>query len=213
MNRKKILLTVVLCLAFVAVLLAGFMYRLSQPRILSDAEMREYGAMIHKTPRRFSEFQLVNHRGEPFTPEDLEGQWTLIFFGFTNCPDICPATLATLDKVVTPLGEGEREDLQVVMLSVDPARDTPEKLSDYVTYFNEDFVGVTGDRYEILNLATQLSVVYNKVPLDNGDYTMDHSGNIVIINPRGDYHGFFRPPFEEGNLRVALRSMMHTFEH
>lgn len=211
MNRK-ILLTVVLCLAFAGVMVAGLVNRLDQPRILSDQQMREHGALIHEKPRRFSEFDLVNHRDEPFTEEDLQGRWTLIFFGFTHCPDICPATLATLDRMVAPLGESEKAQLQVVMLTVDPERDTPEKLAEYVTHFNEDFVGVTGSPPQILNLATQLSVVYDKVPLEDGDYTMDHSGNIVIINPRGDYHGFFRPPFEEESLRVALRSLMHSFD-
>ena len=93
------------------------------------------------------------------------------------------------------LDEDEKKNLQVVMLTVDPERDTEAKLAAYVPYFNPDFIGVTGNPYQILNLATQLSVVYAKVPTGGNDYTLDHSGNVVIINPRGDYHGFFRPPF------------------
>lgn len=212
-TRKNIYLTVGVCLAFAVVLLLGFIYKLSQPRILSDHEMREYGAMVLPTPRHFSEFRLEDHRGEPFTPEDLEGKWTLIFFGFSHCPDVCPTTMGTLARVYRELEPREQQDLQVLMVTVDPERDTPEKLAQYVPYFHPDFIGVTGDRYELLNLATQLSVVYNKVPLEGDDYTMDHSGNIVIINPKGDYHGFFRPPFEEGSLRVAWRSMREKFDH
>lgn len=212
MNRN-IKLTVVLCVIFAVAVLGGFMHRLSQPRILNEYEMREYGAMMLETPRIFSDFELIDQRGETFAKADLTGKWTLIFFGFTHCPDICPATMAMLNKVIQPLTDKEKQNIQVVLLSVDPERDTPQKLADYVTYFNPGFTGLTGDPYQILSLTAQLGVVYTKVPLDEGDYTVDHSGNIVVINPMGDYHGFFRPPFEEGSVRVGLRSMIHSFKH
>lgn len=211
--NKKIALTVVLCVAFSLVVLAGFMHRLSKPRILHDHEMREYGAMMLEVPRRFSEFELSSHRGGTFTKADLVGKWTLIFFGFTHCPDICPSTLATLNKVVNAMTEKEKQEVQVVLLSVDPERDTVAKLAEYVPYFNPNFIGLTGNPHQIFSLATQMGVVYSKVPLEGDDYTVDHSGNVVLINPMGDYHGFFRPPFEEGSVRVALKSLMYTFEH
>ena len=189
------------------------MYRLSQPRILNQYEMREYGAMMLDVPRRFSDFELVSHRNTTFTKADLEGKWTLVFFGFTHCPDVCPTTLAILNKVYEPLSDKEKEKIQVLLLSVDPERDTAPKLAEYVTYFNPAFTGLTGNPHQIFSLATQLGVVYSKVPLDGDDYTVDHSGNVVLINPMGDYHGFFRPPFEEGSLRVSLRSILSTFEY
>ena len=210
---KNIRLTVILCVSFSLVLLGGFMYRLTKPRILSDAEMREYGAMMLSTPRRFSDFSLVDHRGDEFTRARLTDKWTLVFFGFTHCPDICPTTLATLNKVISPMDQAEKDAIQVILLSVDPERDTPEKLAAYVPYFNKDFIGVTGNPFQILSLATQLNTVFSKVPLKGDDYTMDHSGNIVVINPKGDYHGFFRPPFEEGSVRVALRSLIYKFDN
>jgi protein SCO1/2 len=211
-TNRKIWVTVALCVGFALLMLAGLMNKLSQPRILTEYELREYGAMVLDKPRRFSDFELVTHGGEPFTRESLVGKWTLLFPGFTQCPDICPTTLATLHRLVDVLDEDEKKDVQVVMLTVDPERDTEEKLAAYVPYFNPDFIGVTGNPYQILNLATQLSVVYAKVPTGGDDYTMDHSGNVVIINPRGDYHGFFRPPFEEGAMRVAWRSLVRTFK-
>ena len=210
--NKRVLLTVAVCVSFAVLVVAGFTYRLSQPRILTDYEMRGYGAMMLETPRRFSSFELTDHRGQPFTPENLEGKWTLIFFGFTQCPDICPTTMASLNNLVAPLTDKEKKKVQVVLLSVDPERDSVEKLAAYVPYFNPDFIGLTGSPAEILSLATQLGVIYTKVPLGEDNYTLDHSGNIVLINPRGDYHGLFRPPFEEGGMRVALRSLMNTFK-
>lgn len=213
MNTKRnIWLTVAACVAFALLMVVGLVHKLTQPRILTPFEMHEYGAMLLDKPRQFSDFELVSHQGAPFTRESLEGKWTLIFFGFTHCPDICPTTLATLDRLVKVLDDKEKASIQVVMLSVDPERDTPEKLAAYVPYFNPDFVGVTGNPYQILNLATQLNVIYTKVPISADDYTVDHSGNVVIINPRGDYHGFFRPPFEEGAMRVAWRSLVRTFK-
>lgn len=209
--NRKILLTVVLCVSFAILVVAGFTHRLTKPRLLTDYEMREYGGMMLETPRKFSEFELLDHKGKPFTQANLQGKWTLVFFGFTHCPDICPTTMATLNKVIEPLKDGEKEKVQVVLLSVDPERDTVEKLAQYVPYFNPGFIGLTGNPFQVLNLATQLGVAYTKVPLEGDDYTVDHSGNIVLINPRGHYHGFFRPPFEEGSIRVSLRSLMYTF--
>lgn len=211
-TRKRIIVTVVACLAAVAVVLVAFVNKLTTPRTLSAHELREYGAMVLDSPRRFSDFTMVDHRGDAFTKSDLEGKWTLVFFGFTHCPDICPTTLATLARVYEPLTEEEKANLQVVLLSVDPERDTMDKLAQYVPYFHPDFIGIRANPAELLSFATQLGVVYNKVPLEGDDYTIDHSGTVVIINPRGDYHGFFRPPFEEGSLRVAWRSLARSFE-
>lgn len=210
-KNRGVRLTVIGVVTAVVVILSGFFYKMTQPRVLNIYELRENGAYLLETPRRFSDFELVNHRGEQVTKEAFTGKWTLIFFGFTHCPDICPTTLATAAKMYRELEPEEKEALQIVLLTVDPERDTREKLASYVPYFNPDFVGITGDPFRILKLATELNIAYAKVLLEKG-YTVDHSGNLVIINPRGDYHGFFRQPIEHGNLRVAWRSIRRTFE-
>ncbi len=135
-----------------------------------------------------------------------------MFFGFTHCPDICPTTMAAAAKMYAELDAGEKEQVQIVLVSLDPERDTTEKLAQYVPYFNSDFVGATGNQYVLLKLATELNVAFSKVELENGDYTIDHSGNMILINPYGHYHGFFRPPFVERDMRIALRSIMATFD-
>ncbi|TNE80621.1 MAG: SCO family protein [Gammaproteobacteria bacterium] len=211
LNDGSVRVTVMVILVLVALMVAGFAYKISQPRILNKYELKANGAVLLDTPRKFSEFQLTDHRGQPFTQKNLEGKWTLIFFGFTHCPDICPTTMAAAAKMYAGLDEDEREDLQVVLISLDPERDTPEQLAEYVPYFNEDFVGASGNPYVLLKLATELNVAFSKVDLDNGDYTIDHSGNLVLINPYGHYHGFFRPPFEEGSMRLAWRSIRAIF--
>lgn len=211
LNTGSVRLTLVVVLVFVALVLTGFVYKMNQPRILNKYELRANGAVELDTPRKFSDFQLTDHHGQPFTQENLKGKWTLIFFGFTHCPDICPTTMAAAARMYAALDEDERENLQVVLISLDPERDTPEQLAKYVPYFNSDFIGVSGNQHVLLKLATELNVAFSKVDLDNGDYTIDHSGNLVLINPYGHYHGFMKPPFEEGSMRLAWRSINASF--
>ncbi|WP_461483289.1 SCO family protein [Porticoccus sp.] len=211
LNTGSVRLTLVVVLVFVALVLTGFVYKMNQPRILNKYELRANGAVELDTPRKFSDFQLTDHHGQPFTQENLKGKWTLIFFGFTHCPDICPTTMAAAARMYAALDEDERENLQVLLISLDPERDTPEQLAKYVPYFNSDFIGVSGNQHVLLKLATELNVAFSKVDLDNGDYTIDHSGNLVLINPYGHYHGFMKPPFEEGSMRLAWRSINASF--
>lgn len=210
-EEHNIRYTVIGVIVAIALVLGGFFYKMSQPRVLNQYQLRENGAYLLETPRRFSDFTLIDHNGNPVTKASFQDKWTLIFFGFTHCPDICPTTMATAAKMYKELTSEEQQDLQIVLLSVDPERDTQEKLAAYVPYFNPDFLGVTGDPNVIFKLATELNIAYTKVPLESGDYTVDHSGNFVIINPRGDYHGFFRQPIEYGSLSVAWRSIRASF--
>src|SRR5690606_22138642 len=110
-------------------------------------------------------------KGEIFTEKNLQGKWTLMFFGFTHCPDICPTTLAKLAQVYKQLDTDLQKQTQVVMVSVDPARDTQEKLAEYMPYFNEDFIGVTGEFTEILKFSRNVNAVFNKV-VTGDDYTV-----------------------------------------
>jgi protein SCO1/2 len=164
-------------------------------------------------PRDIGAFAFRDHRGGAFTPESLEGGWTLIFFGFTNCPDICPTTMAFLDQFVGSLEGTEAEDTSVVMVSVDPARDTVEALSTYVPYFNPEFTGVTGEFLDLLRFATALNTPFRKVPGQGEDYQVDHSANVVLINPRGHYHGFFKAPLDLAKMKVTYRAARYLWEH
>ncbi len=214
-NRKaNIRLTVIGVLLFAFAGVAGFVHKITSPRVLSDHELRNNGAVVFEKPRIFSDFALTDHNGQPFDNSRLKGKWTMMFFGFTFCPDICPTTLADLNRMVEGLGEDELADLQVVMVSVDPERDTPEVLGKYVPYFNESFTGVTGNPHFIRKLAAELNIAYNKAPGRSGDedYTVDHSANVVLINPYGHYHGFFRYPLEASQVRLAWRSIRASFE-
>ena len=202
--------TVIIILAFILLVVWGFVWRINQPVIMSNEELRINGAVVLNTPRIFSDFELVDHRGEVFNQEHLQDVWTIVFFGFTHCPDICPTTLAILNDTYSKLKERERERMQIVMISIDPERDSVEKLAEYVPYFNNEFIGVTGNKHLIKRLTAELNVAYNKVPLDSDDYTVDHSTQLVLINPKGHYHGFFKAPHSEIMLRSTWRSIDAT---
>lgn len=211
-QSRGIKITVAVVVTFILVVVASFVYRINQPRAMTPTEMLANGTILLETPRDLGDFELVDHRGEAFTPERLEGHWTLVFFGFTHCPDICPTTMAFLNQFMQQLEGTEAEDTEVVMVSVDPARDTPEQLAEYVPFFNPEFTGVTGEFLDVHRFATSLNTPFRKVPLEDGDYTVDHGGNIMVINPRGDYHAFFRAPPDMARMKTTYRAMRVLWE-
>lgn len=209
-QTRGIWITVVSILFVIAVFFGLFLHKILSPRILSDAELRANGAIAFSAPRIVEDFSLLDHSGAPFTLENFKGRWSLVFFGFTHCPDICPMTLAKLSQLMPHLDQSVADNTQVVLVSVDPARDTPEALASYVTYFDENFIGVTGEFVNIMGLTRNLNVAFNKVVLDEG-YTVDHTGNVILINPKGHYHGFFRPPFELARLKTTFQSIVAQY--
>jgi len=210
-QKKGVIKTIFVIVAIVSLFLGLFMHKMLSPRIMSKQELAVNGAIVFEKPRIIKPFELVSDLGQPFKLEQLENKWTLIFFGFTTCPDICPLTLANLSRVYKSLDEDIRKQTQIVMVSVDPARDTPESLAEYMGYFDPGFRGLTGEFLPIKRLADNLNVAFNKVMLDDGDYTVDHTGNIILINPKGHYHGFFKPPFELARLKAAHQSIVSSF--
>ena len=205
-QARGVRLTVALVVAFMIVIVTGFVYRIQQPRVMTTTEMKSNGLFVFETPRALGEFELTDHRGQPFTQDSLRGGWTLVFFGFTYCPDICPTTMAFLNQLLGELEGTEVADTSVVMISVDPARDTVEQLAQYVPFFNPAFTGVTGEFLTLHRVATALNTPFRKVPGQGEDYLIDHSANVVLINPRGDYHGFFKAPLDLAKMKVTYRS-------
>jgi len=148
--------------------------------------------------RMLAPFTLVDHHQQPFTQDALLGKWSFAFFGYTHCPDVCPNALAMLKRVQILLeAAGETPLPQVLFVSVDPERDSPEILASYVSYFHPTFVGVTGKDEELMRLTRQLGILYGKSPGDSKDnYLLDHSGAIILLNPQGDYQALFSMPHD-----------------
>jgi len=212
-QSKGIRLTVAIVLSFILVVVVSFVYRINQPRGMTRAELQINGLYLLETPRALNDFALVSHRGEAFTPQSFEGHWTLVFFGFTHCPDICPTTMAFLNQFMGELdGTEVRKDTEVVMVTVDPARDTVEQLASYVPFFNPAFTGVTGEFLDVFRLATDLNTPFRKVAGEGEDYQVDHSANVVLINPRGDYHAFFKAPLDLAKMKVTYRAARQLWE-
>jgi protein SCO1/2 len=159
------------------------------------------------TPRIVADFALETAEGEPFSMADLAGRWNLLFFGFTNCPDVCPDTLAMLDQSMQQLTLMRRETLpQVIFVSVDPERDQGESLADYVTWFNSDFIGVTGPEPQLVALTRQLGVAYfRETPdEDTGFYNVDHSAAVILVDPEGRLVGRFAHPLDPALVTADL---------
>ncbi|VUD64118.1 hypothetical protein TDB9533_03249 [Thalassocella blandensis] len=209
-QRRGIAITVISIVAVMTLFITGFVYKITSPRVMSAEELRANGAIMFDNPRIIKDFSLLNHQGEAFTLADIQGKWSLIYFGFSHCPDICPTTLAKLNQVVGQLDPDIAKQTQVLMVSLDPARDTPDILAQYVPFFNPDFIGVSGEFLEILKFSRNVNVAFSKVKLED-DYTIDHTGNLVLINPKGHYHGFFKPPFELARLKTTYQSIVSQF--
>lgn len=166
-------------------------------------------ALLYPQPRQVPEFKLFRADGQPLTPADWRGRWTIVFFGFTHCPDVCPTTMATFKDVWQRLkAQGLADRARFDFISVDPARDTPEILGRYVAFFDPDFVAATGSDEELTRLTRGLGMIYARGPLENGTYTVDHSASAVIVTPEGHVAGLFRPPFVAEAIVADLQALM-----
>ena len=162
-------------------------------------------------PRELADYRLTLSDGKPATPASLRGAWTIVFLGFTHCPDVCPTTLAELAKAqqsweTMPAPIRPR----VLFVSVDAERDTPAKTGEYAHFFRKDTLAASGDPAALANFAQVLGLVFMKVPLDNGDYSMDHSATLVVLDPQGRQVGLIRPPLVWSDIANDLRLLAET---
>lgn len=174
------LVTTSLILIFLLILCVGYLYYQSS---WFDRTDRFNGLLYDK---KAEDFTLVNQRGENVTLSDFRGKVVLIDFGYTHCPDICPVILSKLGEVMNGLGSQEKK-VQVMFITVDPERDTVERLRDYMPHFNADFVGLTGTPVAIDKVAKSYHVFYNKENNDNkDDYLMSHTSSLYLIDQTGN---------------------------
>lgn len=194
-----------LWLALVAVIavLAGII--VARPMFDPAPEYR--AASIYPQARPIEGFELYDADGNAFTEADLTGGWTLVFFGFTNCPDICPDTLSQLASAMERLDQMRVENPpRVLFVSVDPDRDNGQAMRNYVKWFDEDFRAVTADDEALMQFSRQLGALYvRQAPdEDTGFYNVDHSGMVVIIDPDGRMIGRFPQPIDTEALIADL---------
>jgi protein SCO1/2 len=158
-------------------------------------------------------FEFTDHLGAPFNSARLKDQWTVMFFGFTNCPDVCPATLAVLaqaEKTLSDLPAASKP--RVVLVSVDPQRDTPEKLASYVKFFSPSFLGVTGTQETIAKFTREMGIPVAIHRLEDGNYTVDHSAIILLIDPNAALTAVFSTPHEPQVIAADYRRIVEHSE-
>jgi protein SCO1/2 len=176
----------------------------------------ELESVILNEPRPLEPFTLLDHDGNALTPQQLKGHWTLLFFGYTHCPDICPTTLAVLKGVAQKL-ESDPElaaSTRTLFVSVDPKRDTPEQLKQYITYFNPAFVAATGSRNEIDTLTMQVGAVYMfEGDTSRDDYIVNHSATILLIDPQGRFYARFNAPHTASGIADTYRRVRAFHDH
>ena len=160
--------------------------------------------------RVIADFELTNHHGQPFSLDELRGHWSLVFFGFTNCPDVCPTALYELQqlKEILSLNPDAADDVpRILFVSVDPERDTVDRLEQYLAHFDTAFVGLTGEHEQLMPLTRQVGIAYRIEDHASGatQYSVDHSSGIMLINPSGRLHGVFPAPHNAEKMAADLQ--------
>lgn len=148
-------------------------------------------------------FRLIDHNGDLITDAAMSGKPTAVFFGFTHCPEVCPTTLYELASWLDALGD-DGKDINSYFITIDPERDTPQVMKSYVENFTDRIVGITGSPKDVLKLAKSWHVYWKKIPLDDDDYTMDHSASIFLVDAKGHFKGTIS--FGE-NPEIALQKL------
>ena len=173
----------------------------------------ELAATRFPVAREIQPFELVDHHNQVFDNAALEKHWSFLFFGYTYCPDVCPTTLSVLNSIAQRLQDTDA-DIRFVMVTVDPERDTPERLAEFVTYFNGDFLGVTGTDQGLEQLTRQLGILYERVQPEPGSeaYLMDHTAAVFLFDPDGRYHAVFSPPLSVDTIASVFRKMLQAYQ-
>jgi protein SCO1/2 len=180
-------------LAAVAAFAVGLIFYSYQNSNSISAENLQKATSLHTSPRELPKFTLTSHLNSDFSNQDLIGSWNMIFFGFTNCPDVCPLTLSTLDQVANELSSFKNIP-RSIFISVDPKRDQPEILKQYVEHFNHNMVGLTGEKDQIDKLTQSVGAIYAIADNSSENYLVDHSAHIFVTAPDGKMVALFSTP-------------------
>ncbi|MBD8492166.1 SCO family protein [Pseudomonas syringae] len=201
--------TVFILVAIVAVILGLTVQRVLSGRSGADqAALVDAGIILLPQARTVPGLKMTDQNGEPVAVDQLKDKWTLVFLGYTYCPDICPATLAQLRQIKGELPKDVAGRLRVVLVSVDPDRDTPEQLKKYLAYFDKDFIGLNAPVNELKTLSNALSIPFIPADTRKPGYTVDHSGNLALLGPDGKQHGFIRAPLNVKKLSERLPGLL-----
>jgi len=209
-NTKPIrLVLLVSSLGILSILSGALFFKLLQTRGQPDLQ----SLIVLPQTRIVADFILLDESARDFSLAEFQGRWSLLFFGFTSCPDICPNTLYQLQQVRADLaGHLADDELPIIYLvSVDPGRDTPEKLAQYLSYFDPAFKGLTGDDRQLRALTMQLGIAYHVAEHDddNMEYAVDHSASLILLNPQAQMYGVFPAPHQAEFILHDLQQVIN----
>jgi protein SCO1 len=175
-----------------------------------DVLLDQANILLLPRERAIPPLELVDQDGQRFDTRSLQGRWHILFFGFTACPDICPTTLSDMRRLFSQLPKETRDQLQLVLITADPARDTPQQLKTYLDYYRGGFNGLTGDMEQLQRLSRALGLPFVPASETQGDYSVSHSGNLALVGPDGTLRGHIRAPLQLEGLRRMLRQIVDT---
>ncbi len=199
---------------FILVAVVALIMGLTINRVLSgkgpgdQTALIDAGVILLPQSRTLPALSMTDQNGVPMAVNALKDKWTLVFFGYTYCPDICPTTLAQLRDIRSRLPQQAVDNMRVVLVSVDPNRDTPQQLKQYLGYFDPRYIGLTAPVADIQKLASALSIPFIPADTSKPGYTVDHSGNLALIGPDGRQRGFIRSPLNMQKLVAQLPGLL-----
>ncbi|MBK5353253.1 SCO family protein [Pseudomonas sp. TH41] len=200
---------------FILVALIALVLGLTINKVLSGkgqgdpTPLIDAGIILLPQSRNLPDVTMTDQDGKPVAVNELKDKWSLLFFGYTFCPDICPTTLAQLRQIKSELPPEAVAKLQIILVSVDPNRDTPKQLKQYLGYFDPQFIGLTASSVDdIQKLANAVSIPFIPADTSKPNYTVDHSGNLAVIGPDGTQRGFIRAPLNNTKLVAQLPVML-----
>jgi len=197
---RKLVITLLIASSFALGIFLSLQYQKKQHQ-LSEA------TVYLEQAKPLPEFSTLNHLNEEVTNDVLANRWSILFFGFTNCPDVCPNTLSVLAEVQKRFTDKDSKP-QIVFVSVDPMRDTPELVNNYIKGFSNDIIGLTGELHQIQVLTEALGVYYGYNALPDGSYSVDHFSGLFIVNPKGEQVGLHT---EQLSAESSLKSLTNDF--
>lgn len=210
-KKNRVMLTIVLLIAFAALMTGIFVAQ--HLHFKKDIDPTKFHGTLLTKPREIEQFTLQGIDETTFDNQRLRGQWTLLFFGFTQCGYLCPTTLNELNKMYKELEKQQIKPLpRVVLITIDPSRDSLEKLKNYSRSFNAQFYAARGDDEIVRKMAREMGIVYSKVAAfssaDPSDYDVQHSGAVMLFNPQGELNAFFTTPHQAKLLAEDYRLLV-----
>lgn len=207
--KRNFTWTIASCITVMIVAVALYINKMTVQVPLSKEQLKDLGLYLMEPARSLGSFNLIDTDHNEFLVKNFEGKWNILFFGFTFCPDICPITMSMLANIEKEMDLEELDKIRIYMVTVDPDRDKPDQLKTYLKNFSDNFTGLTGALDQIYNFATKVNAPFTPISKSSDPYyTVDHTGSIIVIDPNGNYAGFFRAPHIQEDLEKAISNLL-----